>query len=441
MAGGAASRRSMETPQNINFAGRIRRGWPGAVRLSAFGADFWRLWYVGLALYIARWAETLAIGVFVYERTHSAFLVAMMTMLRLLPMGLLGAFIGAAAERIERRSALLLVLLAMGLVSAALVPLAFSGRIAVWQLGLACFLNGLGWATDNPVRRVAMGEVVGVERIGTAMSLDVASSNASRMLGPVLGGALLAASGIGGVLALEVGLYATALIAALPLRYRNAPATQGGQPVLASIAEGLRFALEDKRLFGTLLVTVIYNVFAWPFTSMVPVIAVAKLHLNARGAGALASMDGVGALCGAIAIALLIRRRHYGAAYIGGALLYMLMLTAFALAPSAVAAGAALLIEGLGAAAFTIMQATLVYLFAPPEMRSRLLGVLSVCIGIGPIGFLHLGLLAEVIGAPWATVATGVEGLVAMALTWRYWAPCARPLGSHPSDPDGRIRV
>ena len=60
-----------------------------------------------------------------------------------------------------------------------------------------------------------------------------------------------------------------------------------------------------------------------------------------------------------------------------------------------------------------------------PEMRSRVLGVLSVCIGIGPIGFMHLGLLADAIGAPWATAATGGEGILALVLTRSWWRPLA----------------
>ena len=67
------------------------------------------------------------------------------------------------------------------------------------------------------------------------------------------------------------------------------------------------------------------------------------------------------------------------------------------------------------------MQATLVYLAAPPEMRSRVFGVLSVCIGIGMIGFLHLGWLAGMIGATAAIVTIGVEGLVVMLLSQRWW--------------------
>jgi hypothetical protein len=84
-------------------------------------------------------------------------------------------------------------------------------------------------------------------------------------------------------------------------------------------------------------------------------------------------------------------------------------------------AGAALLLTGLGGAGFSTMQATLVYLAAPPEMRSRILGVLSVCIGTGSIGFVWLGWLADVIGAHNATAVTGVMGLLALAVTWRLW--------------------
>jgi hypothetical protein len=67
------------------------------------------------------------------------------------------------------------------------------------------------------------------------------------------------------------------------------------------------------------------------------------------------------------------------------------------------------------------MQPTLVFLATPPEMRSRVLGLLSVCIGLGPIGFTALGLLAEAVGAPAATAATGLAGLLVLAATFPWW--------------------
>jgi MFS family permease len=385
-------------------------------------AEFRRLWTVGAVAFVVRWIEMIAVGIFVYRETGSAFLVAMMTMLRLAPMGLLGAVIGALAERMERRAALLLVVLTGLVVSAAMALLAHSGQLAVWHVALGCFLNGIGWAADNPVRRLMIGEAVGPERMGAAMSLDVGANNASRMFGPALGGVLYAAVGIEGAFALGALLHLVALGAALRLPSRPAPATGAAAAgVLGRIGEGVAAVRQDRRLVGILAITVIFNVFGWPFTSMIPVIGQERLGLGPDGIGLLASMDGVGAFCGAVALALWARPRHYRACYVGGLGLYLVMLIGFALAPEARLAGAALLLTGIAQAGFSTMQATLVFLAASPEMRSRVLGLLSVCIGTGLVGFVSLGLLAEAIGAPVATAATGLAGLAALAATRRWW--------------------
>lgn len=385
------------------------------------GGDFWRLWYAGLTAFLVRWMETLAVSIFVFQRTGSPFAVAMMTMLRLLPMGLFGAFLGAWADRIERRTGLIGVILLLAITDAVLAALAATGRLTVWEVAIGSFVNGIGWATDNPVRRAAMGEAVGADRMGTAMSVDVAANNGTRMAGPAIGGALLATVGIEGVFAAGAALYLTSLFAAVSLEQRRRSAATLSKSVLAGIAEGLRFARHDRRLTATLIVTVIYNLFAWPFTSMVPVIAQDNLHLGTAATGVLASMDGVGAFLGAMAIGLAAPRRHYGRLYVGGMTIYAAMVIGFALSPGPVPAGIALALEGIGGAGYSVLQATLVYQYAPPEMRSRLLGLLSVCIGVGPIGFVHLGLLANAVGAQWATAITGIEGLIALALTRPLW--------------------
>ncbi|MGC8474873.1 MAG: MFS transporter [Acetobacteraceae bacterium] len=395
-------------------------------RAAGFGAEAWCLLFAGFAIFTVRWGEALAGAVFVYQRTHAPFPVAMLMLLRLLPMALFGAPIGAWAERVAHRPALALVVLVMGASSAALAVLGFAGRLQVWEVGAASFVNGLGWAADNPVRRAALGVAVGTERMGRAMSLDVAATTGSRMLGPAIGGALLAWGGIGAVFTLSVALYATALAAILALPWREA-AGRSGAGVLAGIVAGLRLARRDARLFAVLLVTVIYNVFAWPFTSLVPVIATTDLRLGAAGTGVLASMDGVGALIGAVLLAAFVRRRHFAAAYMGGVIAYTALLMLFALMPSPLLAGAALLATGLGGAGFSVMQATLVYLFAPADMRGRMLGVLSVCIGAGPVGFLALGAAADAIGARAATLGTGALGLLALALSFPVWRAILRP--------------
>ena len=383
--------------------------------------DFRRLWLIGLVVFSVRWLEMLAVAVFAYQRTGSPFVVALLTMLRMLPMALFGALIGAAAERVERRRALVLVVASMLLCSIALALLAWSDALEVWHLALASFISGLTWTTDNPVRRTMIGEVVGPERMSAAMSIDVGANNASRMLGPTVGGILLATLGIGGAFAVSVAGYLVAAMVALRVRHRNTAALSTAAGVLERMIEGLVLVRRDPRLSGTMVITVIYNTFGWPFTSMIPVIGQDNLGLGAAGIGLLASMDGVGAFCGAIAIALCAKPPHFARLYVGGVALYLLMLPVFALAPGPLLAGSVLLLTGLANSGFSIMQATLVYLAAPPEMRSRVFGVLSVCIGVGMIGFLHLGWLASIIGATWAIVTIGAEDLVALLLTRRWW--------------------
>jgi predicted MFS family arabinose efflux permease len=223
-----------------------------------------------------------------------------------------------------------------------------------------------------------------------------------------------------GVFALSVCLYGVALYSALRVRHRDRPSGNSGR-VIDQIAEGLRFVRNDRRLMGVLLVTIIYNLFGWPFTSMVPVVGQDALQLDAKEIGILASMDGVGAFFGALLLTVLLRPSWYGRAYIGGVTSYLVMLIVFALTSHALIAGVALMLTGLGGAGFSTMQATLVYLAAPPEMRSRILGVLSVCIGVGPLGFIGLGVLANAIGANAAIVATGTTGLLALLLTRPLW--------------------
>ena len=383
--------------------------------------DFLRLWAAGFCIFVVRWLETLAVGVFAYNATGSAFVVALLTMLRLLPMGLFGAFLGAAAERMDRRLALLLIILSQMATSAVIAALALADAVQVWHLAAASFMNGIAWASDNPVRRAMIGQVAGPARMGAAMSVDVATSNGSRVFGPTLGGLLLAAVGLDGAFLLSVLIYAPALLAVLRLPRAPVVRSAATPAVLASIAEGLRFLRHEPRLVGTLLVTLLFNLFGWPFTSMIPVIGQDQLGLGPRGIGVLASMDGLGAFLGAVTIALVAKQAQYKAIYLGGITLYFTMLAAFALAKDPVLAGIALVLTGVGGAGFAIMQPTLVFLATPAEMRSRVLGLLSVCIGLGPVGFLVLGGLAEALGAPVATAAMGLAGLLALAATRRWW--------------------
>ena len=122
-------------------------------------------------------------------------------------------------------------------------------------------------------------------------------------------------------------------------------------------------------------------------------------------------------------IEFLARPVHYARLCVGGIALCLVMQIAFAFSSHPVPAGSALLLVGMGNSGFVVMQTTLVYLAVPAEMRGRMLGVLATTIGLGPIGFIHIGLVADAIGAQWATIISGLEGIVALVLTYHWWRP------------------
>jgi MFS family permease len=375
---------------------------------------------------VVRWLEMLALALFAYQLTGSAFVVAMLTMLRLLPMGLFGAVIGAAAEQLDRRHALAGVVATSMVVSLVLAIVAMADAITVWHLAAASFVNGVGWAADHPVRRMMIGDAVGAERIGTALSIDTATNNGTRVLGPMLGGLLLAEFSIASVFWFSLALYVPALLAAVRLGARRETAAARRASLVTSMREGLAWLRRDRRLTGVFVITIIFNVFGWPATSMVPVIGTDALRLGPGGVGLLASCDGMGGLLGALLIAAVGRTAWYGRIYASGVALYLLAMVLFATAPTVPVAAAALFLSGLFGAGFAVMQATLVYRGAPVEMRARLLGVLSVCIGTAPIGLLYLGLLTELLPPRSATVALVTQGLLALLLTRRYWVGVLR---------------
>jgi len=393
-------------------------------------SGFRRLWTVGLLSSLIRWFEILVFGVFTYQQTQSAAWVASMTMLRMLPMGLFGVLFGSVAARISRRTGLLLSQSALLVTTLCLLVVSVLGALEVWHLAVASFISGTAWAGDMPMRRGLIGDIAGHQRMGQAMALDAAANNGCRLLGPSLGGLLLATGGMTAVFVFAALLYVPVLAAVLSLADRPASMTGQKPSIRSMLVGGVLAARDNIQLRSLLCVTIIFNLFAWPVLSMVPVIGQERLQLSTQSIGLLASMDGFGALIGALVLMTLSRRSRYGHLYVGGVLVFLLTLPIFALSVNPLMSGAALLVVGIGQSGFGAMQATLVYVSAPPDKRAEALGLLTMCIGIAPLGFLMVGWLAGWLGASTAAVVCALCGLVSLALTWPVWRRC---LGEPPA--------
>lgn len=160
---------------------------------------------------------------------------------------------------------------------------------------------------------------------------------------------------------------------------------------------------------------------------MVPVIGADQLQLAPFQIGVLASMEGLGSLLGAFLLAAFARRGQFRHLYFFGVAVYLVAAMGFANSESAALSGGLLVALGLSLAAFAAMQSTLVLLNAPEASRQRMMGLLSVCIGSGPLGFAHLGLLAGWVGASAACTIIACEGLVVLAVAaWKWPGLVAR---------------
>ena len=388
--------------------------------------NYRRVWIAGAIGGTLRWLETLAISVYVFDLTGSPFMVALMVFARLAPTILFGALIGAVAERFSRKALLACGMGAAAMVTLILAALVHTDAVRLWHIALGAFLNGIVWAGEFPVRRTMLGEIAGPERVGSGMALDSATFNATRMVGPTLGGFLYGTVGLGGAYLAGAALYALGAVLIGGLTYVSAVAVAREPGFVSNLREGIRFVRSDRLIVGVLVVTIVMNFFGFSNAGMVPVIGRENLALSAFMVGLLMSAEGCGALIGALSAAFFAKPEHSRRIFLTGAFVCLTAILMFPFATEVPLASAALLVSGLGLAGFGSMQSMLVFTSAAPDARARAMGVLAVCVGTGPLGVLHVGLLADWLGTPLAVSATAAEGLIALTIAVAVWPELRR---------------
>jgi len=232
--------------------------------------------------------------------------------------------------------------------------------------------------------------------------------------------------GITGVYILSAGVYATALILILVVQLPAVVRRTVTPSLIRDLAAGVRFVWGNWELRRVFSVTIVFNAFGFPFTAMIPILGREQLGLPPVLVGFLSSLEGFGAFLGAMVIAMVARPALYAKIFCSGAIFYMVLilyLSGLAYVSggpfhSFLAAALTLTAIGISGAGFAAMQSTLTYMNAEPEYRSRVLGVLALCIGTGPLGFLNIGWMAESYGLPTALAIMATEGLFLMLVLW-----------------------
>ncbi len=388
------------------------------------------LWLAGLGVNVVRWLELLAFALLAFQLTGSPFWVAAMTMTRMAPL-LAGALLASLVASWSKRLVLAVMLGLLVLTAAALWALAVAGALELWHLLAASLVGGLAWTLETPLRRAALAEAAGLERVHASMGLEVVSNQLMRILGPALGGLLLDGIGVAGIFATGTLVHALCvwLVWRHPEPADDAAGAAGAGPrqgLRRSLAEGLAYLRRHRLLTGTAMVTMVFNFWAFPYVALAPVIGEVVLGLSPTGIGLVMAAEATGALIAAFVVIERATPPLFARLYSLGALLFLACTFGFGFTTSAWLAALVLFTAGLGMAPFNVMQISLPLAAAPPAMRVRVMGLITMAIGVAPFGFLHAGLLAEWLGAPLAQKVIAGEGLLALLLVLRLWPELLR---------------
>jgi MFS family permease len=378
--------------------------------------DFLRLWLVGAFANAMRWLELLVSGVFAYEITHSALAATVVVALRQLPQLAFGAFAGAVSEAVNRKLIVMLALIIPAIVSTVLASLATTGHLALWHVALGNFVSGTMWSTEMSTRRRMVGEVAGPHRIVPAIALDSVTNAATRMIGPLLGGVAFEWLGMKGAYTLTAFVQFLAAFALASLVHPQVTRRLDLARIPADIAEGLAYARTKSTILLVYGITIVTNAFAFSYSGLLAPLGLGAFHVSPALTGLLAAAEPMGALMGGALMALGFLRMDRRMAFAGGAAFFMVALVITALSPSYWLAFAVLLLGGFGTAGFGNMQTTLMLTEAPADMRSRLMGIVTVCIGTGPLGVLVAGVLSDRMGPRDAVLVMALLGLALTGL-------------------------
>jgi MFS family permease len=194
--------------------------------------------------------------------------------------------------------------------AAALAILALTGAIEAWQLYALGLVQGVALALDAPARHTLVFRIVGRDDLPNAVGLSSGLGTTARILGPALGGIVVATAGAGVAFAANAVSYAIVICAITAMRIASAPTAAGaGTPVLAGIAETFRFAFGSRRVTIAFLAVLLVSTFSFNFDVLLPLLASRTLDEGPEVFGLIASVFGAGALCGALAVATVGRAR------------------------------------------------------------------------------------------------------------------------------------
>lgn len=362
------------------------------------------------------WLQSAAMAWLVLQLTHSAIAVGLLAFWQFGPYAALGLFGGAISDQLDHRKTLIATQIALAVCSTLMAALTLLGIVTVWEAYAIAAARGLALVFNNPSRQAFIVQMVGREELPNAIALNSSVANATRIIGPGLGGILIAAFGVGICFSLDAVSYAAVVIALLLMRVHELLPIQhrARLPVLRSIGEGLRYVWRTPTVLLVLTMFFFICMASINFSVLLPLVASDTLHSGAEVYGLLTACFGAGALIGALISASL------------GRATWRILLTSAAgfglgeilLAPQNTVAGAVLLLiaTGIFYTLYTSNSNSMVQLSTPGYLQGRVAGLYSyIFAGTSPFGALLAGGLAQHGGTELAFFVAGATAIILAA--------------------------
>lgn len=375
----------------------------------------YRLYFFGQSIsLLGTWITRLASSWLVYRLTDSAFLLGLVAFLGQIPSLVISPVAGVYIDRWNRHRVLVVTQVLSMIHSLALAALTLSGYITVRDLLLLQALQGVINAFDTPARQSFVVQMVeSREDLPNAIALNSSLVNGSRMIGPAVGGMLIATVGEGWCFLIDGVSYIAVVGSLVAMRVR--PLTRPAQvvPVLQALAAGYRYVAGFPPVRAGLLLVALISMMGMPYQVLMPVVASEVLGGGAGTLGWLMAATGIGALAGTMYLASRRSVVGLGRRIAQAAMLFGAALLAFAASDRLWVSLALLPFTGAGFIVTLAATNTVLQTVVPESLRGRVMSFYTMAfLGTAPIGSLAAGALAERIGAP-ATIAIG--GAVCLA--------------------------
>jgi MFS family permease len=356
-----------------------------------------QLYFAGQLISVAgTWMQVVAQAWLVYELSHSELMLGIVGFAAAIPSLLISPWGGVVVDRVNKRNLLVITQASSMVLAFILAALTFTGLVQVWEIVLLAAVTGVINAFDGPARQAFVVEMVGREDLSNAIAINSMMFNGARVIGPALGGLLLATVGTAWCFFIN-GVSFLAVIGCL-LLMRLTPRTQVlqiGSP-WNDLKHGLRYVLRHREIFALLMLALIFSVFGISYNTILPAFIDQVLHAGATGYGAVNAFIGVGAMIGAFIMARYGDRGQRGRWLVGMNLAFPFMLVLFAFNTQFILALG--LAVGLGVGfmlVFTCIN-TLLQTNVDDKMRGRVMGLYTLTFfGFAPFGNLAMGQLAE----------------------------------------------